>query len=271
MEFTTAIKLDVLVCSLAAGEDFALARVYRRVAGRLDSSLAYEHTIVGPRTKPREHRCEYNTRRGSSQYYTNLQQLKNSKKVLFQPIFKIPQQKMLVGHIWMCQELVAKISVKVDINFIDFSREYRVHLSFRSGAPPPIHQSTTARNAFKLSSRPFFEAIALRLSSARTLCTGEPCTMSVKAESRSDNVPDARTRVKKRASAEEVVCDDDSVYAVASCVRRVDARVDLEDRNSEEGVGSDFAEVRGGRVRYHCEVGCTILTRRIRSLGQDAK
>ena len=82
--------------------------------------------------------------------------------------------------------------------------------------------------------------------------------MSVNAESRSDNVPEARTRVKKRASAEEVVCEDDSVYAVASCVRSVDARVNLEARNSEDSVGSDFVEVREGRVSYHWEAGGTI-------------
>lgn len=87
---------------------------------------------------------------------------------------------------------------------------------------------------------------------------GEPCTISVNAESRSDNVPDVRTRVKKRASAEEVVCDDDSVYVVASCVRRVDAKANLEDRNSEEYLGRDVAEERAGRIPYHCEVGGTI-------------
>ena len=138
------------------------------------------------------------------------------------------------------------------------SHRFHTHLSFRSGAPPPIHQSTTARSAFKLSSRPFLEAIVLRLSNARTLCTGEPCTMSVSAESRSDSVPDARTRDKKRASEDEVVYDDDSVYAVASRVRREDAKVNLEDRNSGEAVERGVADVRGGRIRYHCEVGGTI-------------
>jgi hypothetical protein len=75
--------------------------------------------------------------------------------------------------------------------------------------------------------------------------------MSVSAESRSDSVPDARTRDRKCASEEEVVCDDDLVYAVASCVRRDDARVDLEDRNSGEAVGSELEDLRAGRIRYH--------------------
>lgn len=52
------------------------------------------------------------------------------------------------------------------------------HFNFRSGAPPPTHQSTMHRRAFKLSSLPPFplplSAIIFRLSKDLMLCTGLP-------------------------------------------------------------------------------------------------
>lgn len=69
----------------------------------------------------------------------------------------------------------------------------RTYFNLRSGAPPPTHQSTMARNAFRLSSRPFLDAIVFKLSSARVLCIGLDCAMRVNAERRSESVPEART------------------------------------------------------------------------------
>ena len=91
----------------------------------------------------------------------------------------------------------------------EFKDEKNTRLSFRSGAPPPTHQSTTALSAFKLSSRPFLAAMAFKLSSARALCTGEPCAISVSADRRSESVPEVRTRVRKRESDIELVCEED--------------------------------------------------------------
>src|ERR1700689_3748457 len=67
------------------------------------------------------------------------------------------------------------------------------YLSFRLGAPPPTHQSTTHLNAFRLSSLPPFplprSAIPLSVSKALRLCTGLLCTRSVSALSLSESVP----------------------------------------------------------------------------------
>jgi hypothetical protein len=82
--------------------------------------------------------------------------------------------------------------------------------------------------------------------------------MSVSADRRSESVPDARTRVRKRASDVEVVWEEDSVYAVTSCRRSEAARVDFEERYSGEGVGREEGDLRAGRARYHWDVGVTI-------------
>jgi len=90
------------------------------------------------------------------------------------------------------------------------------------------------------------------------LWTGEPWTISVRAESRSDSVPDVRTRAKKRASAADVVCEDESVYAVESFSSKASACLVLDARNSGDAVGIDETDERGGIARCHCAVGITI-------------
>ena len=83
------------------------------------------------------------------------------------------------------------------------------YFNFLSGAPPPTHQSTIHRTAFKLSSRPPLplplSAIALSVSNAFTLCKGLLCTSKVKALSLSDKVPDPMILNRKAASDEDGV------------------------------------------------------------------
>lgn len=90
----------------------------------------------------------------------------------------------------------------------------RPYFSFRFGTPPPTHQSTIQRKAFKLSSLPPFpfprSAITLRVSKAFMLCNGLLWTNRVKALSRSDKVPDWMIFERKLASDEEEFEEDDA-------------------------------------------------------------
>lgn len=89
-------------------------------------------------------------------------------------------------------------------------RHVTTYFSFRPGAPPPTHQSTTHRIAFRPSSLPPFprprSAILFKLSSALILCTGLACTSNVKALSLSESVPFDRMVFKK--------CESDALFPV---------------------------------------------------------
>jgi hypothetical protein len=100
------------------------------------------------------------------------------------------------------------------------------YLNFRSGAPPPTHQSIIALAALSLSSLPAglplpfspscavtpplpFSVKFFKASNARILCKGAPCTMRVSALSRSLKVPLARIlRRKTRSEAELPAASD---------------------------------------------------------------
>jgi hypothetical protein len=60
--------------------------------------------------------------------------------------------------------------------------------------------------------------MVLRLSNARWLCTGDAWAMRVKADNRSDIVPDDSTRDRKAASELDDVrpAPDEAAYAAAS-------------------------------------------------------
>lgn len=99
----------------------------------------------------------------------------------------------------------------------------QTHLSFRLGAPPPTHQSTMQRRAFKLSSLPPFpfplSAIPFNVSKAFVLCRGLLWTNKVSALSLSDSVPDWIILDRKLASDEDEFEDDEvwKVWTSVSC------------------------------------------------------
>ncbi len=105
-------------------------------------------------------------------------------------------------------------------------------MSFRSGAPPPTHQSIIALNAFKLSSLAFFPAIVLRLSSALVLCIGLDCASKVSADNLSDSVPEARIFETNCWSEAEVVLGGGREEWRSAARERRDATV-------EESTGTD--------------------------------
>jgi len=125
---------------------------------------------------------------------SHLEDLQDRKEIFLQPVFEIPHDKMFTRYRRMDERLVAEISKKTAFNNLMKKHFDPPYLSFLFGAPPPIHQSTIHRRAFKLSSRPPFpfprSAMPLRVSNALILCSGLLCTRSVSALSLSDSVPD---------------------------------------------------------------------------------
>lgn len=115
-----------------------------------------------------------------------------------------------------------KMSVN-DCVYLERRKENNAYLSFLFGAPPPIHQSTIQRSAFKLSSRPPFpfplSAMLLRVSNGLILCSGLLCTRSVSALSLSDRVPDWIILVRKLASDEDELEEEEdwNVRMSVSC------------------------------------------------------
>lgn len=104
----------------------------------------------------------------------------------------------------------------------------QTHLSLRSGTPPPTHQSTTQRRAFKLSSRPPLplplSAKLFKASRAFVLCRGLLWTSSVSALSRSDSVPDCRIFWRNANSDLVDVAVDEDWNESTACACRADAR-----------------------------------------------
>jgi hypothetical protein len=141
-----------------------------------------------------------------------LEDLKDKEKVLFQPVFKVPHQEVTIRHGRVEKWLVSKIPKLCLVSIVKYEY-FHAHFNFRSGAPPPIHQSTTQRKAFRLSSLPPLplprSAIPLSVSRAFVLCRGLLCTNSVRALSLSESVPDFNILWRKDASDEDEFEDDD--------------------------------------------------------------
>ena len=96
------------------------------------------------------------------------------------------------------------------MSHVDGDRGRGLYFNFLSGTPPPTHQSTIARTALSASPLPpFFIAKDLKPSNAFVLCTGDAWTIKVSAESRSESVPDERTRERNAASADDVPVDNE--------------------------------------------------------------
>lgn len=122
---------------------------------------------------------------------------------------------MLVRQSRLRQWLINEVPITIIKSGANILTQNITYFNFLSGADPPTHQSTIALNAFKLSSRPFFCAIPRSVSSARVLCKGLVCAMSVSADRRSESVPPASMRCRKAASEAE----EASLFAEAPVAR----------------------------------------------------
>ena len=110
---------------------------------------------------------------------THLEYLKHREEILLHPVLEIPYKQMPVRHSGMQQWLIEEVSaVPEPFKELFGGRYLATHFNFRSGAPPPTHQSTIHRRAFKLSSLPPFplprSAIFFKLSRDLRLCKGLP-------------------------------------------------------------------------------------------------
>ena len=137
-----------------------------------------------------------------------LEDLKHGEEVLLEPVLEVPDEEVRICPVGVQQRLVTEVPVRDVSDTRDGTSWRSTYLSFRPGPPPPTHQSTTHRTAFKPSSLPPLArprcAILRRLSRASVLCTGLACTSRVSALSRSESVPVERMVLRKCAS--DVLC-----------------------------------------------------------------
>ncbi len=148
-----------------------------------------------------------------------LKDLEDGEEVLLEPILKVPNEEVRIGDIWVEEWLIAEVSAEGCGRQVEMQDEWvsargealdmaRTHRNLRAGPPPPTHQSTTQRMAFRPSSLPPFArprwAMERKLSRAGVLWTGLAWTRRVRALSLSERVPVERMVLRKWAS--EAVC-----------------------------------------------------------------